>query len=82
MLRCTHCGSSFDPIAVASIADCPRCQGREGLRSPLSFDPSPRSRTGYDINPGSADGFHAEATEPVPGASDESQHGGRDSAGA
>ena len=37
MYDCERCGSSFNPLRIASPETCPRCCAREGLREPLSF---------------------------------------------
>jgi predicted nucleic acid-binding Zn-ribbon protein len=42
MFSCTRCGSSFDEMAVASMGDCPRCKGRDGVTIELE---SARSST-------------------------------------
>ena len=50
MFSCNRCGSSFNEMAVVSIGNCPRCQGRDGvtieLESDLSLTPSASSEPG------------------------------------
>jgi hypothetical protein len=36
MFRCERCGSGFSPARVRT-ENCPRCLGRDGVESPLTF---------------------------------------------
>jgi predicted nucleic acid-binding Zn-ribbon protein len=39
MFRCERCGSSYSPVHMAAMANCPRCEGRDGVSAPLYFKP-------------------------------------------
>jgi hypothetical protein len=43
MFRCERCGSSFSATRAARTEHCPRCLGRDGVESPLSFSMFERS---------------------------------------
>lgn len=37
MFKCDRCGSSFNPIRVASSHNCPRCRARDRVDAPLTL---------------------------------------------
>lgn len=37
MFSCSRCGSKYSAAYAAAIEDCPRCQARDGIASPLTF---------------------------------------------
>jgi hypothetical protein len=37
MFRCERCGTGFNPTVAASLACCPRCRARDGVRAAVSF---------------------------------------------
>ncbi len=39
MFRCERCGSSYSARHAMAIENCPRCQVREQVTSPLAFKP-------------------------------------------
>jgi hypothetical protein len=45
MFYCERCGTSFNAAAAGMPMACPRCRGRDGVYSPLTFqlfDPAAR----------------------------------------
>lgn len=52
MFSCSRCGSSFNETVVASIADCPRCKGRDGVT--IALEPGPSSIRSVSSKPGEA----------------------------
>jgi phage FluMu protein Com len=39
MFRCEKCGSSYSAMHAVAIENCPRCQVRDQITSPLVFKP-------------------------------------------
>jgi hypothetical protein len=39
MFRCEKCGSSYSAMHAVAIENCPRCQVRDQVTSPLVFKP-------------------------------------------
>lgn len=39
MFRCERCGSSYSAMHAMAIENCPRCQVRDQVTSPLVFKP-------------------------------------------
>jgi phage FluMu protein Com len=39
MFRCEKCGSSYSAMHAVAIENCPRCQMRDQVTSPLVFKP-------------------------------------------
>ncbi len=39
MFRCENCGSSYSAMHAMAIENCPRCQVRDRVTSPLVFKP-------------------------------------------
>ena len=37
MFRCERCGSRYSAVRAASIENCPRCQIRDRISSPLTM---------------------------------------------
>jgi hypothetical protein len=37
VFSCSQCGSRYSAAYAAAIEDCPRCQARDGIASPLTF---------------------------------------------
>jgi hypothetical protein len=37
VFSCSRCGSKYSAAYAAAVEDCPRCQAREGIASPLTF---------------------------------------------
>jgi hypothetical protein len=48
MFSCNRCGSSYNEMVVASIGDCPRCRGRDGVTIALESDPSSTPSVGSE----------------------------------
>jgi predicted nucleic acid-binding Zn-ribbon protein len=44
MFECERCGSSYSARHTATMGDCPRCQGRDKIASPLVFKPFSRAQ--------------------------------------
>ena len=62
MFRCERCGTGFNPTVAASLACCPRCRARDGVRAAVSFTlEAPPRRPAGDIR------HEDEAAGPTPG---------------
>jgi hypothetical protein len=38
MFRCDNCGSGYSAQAASSLSACPRCQAKEKIQVPLTFE--------------------------------------------
>jgi hypothetical protein len=37
MFTCERCGSSYNPVHAVAFENCPRCQVRDRISTPLTF---------------------------------------------